>query len=145
VSLYAQKLLGRDWSVGARYRVSEAQLAAQLPGLAGVPGVAALDQNTHAWLQHVQLSLRFNHPSGFFGGWSSDWYLQSNYGYAPALPGDAFWQHQVFLGYVTPHRHAELRLEVMNLANQDYRLNPLNLQPELARRRTLFSSLRFNF
>jgi len=110
-----------------------------------VAGVAALDQNQRAVLQHGQILLIYNHPCGFFAGWSSDWYQQINHGYSPGLPGDDFWQHEIFAGYEFPHRRGELRLDLLNLTGQDYRLNPLNPQYGLARGRTFTASLRLNF
>ena len=145
VSAYVAQLLGRDWSIGTRYRLSQAKLNTSLPELAGVPGASAQEQAERAVLQHEQLFLIYNHPCGFFAEWSSDWYHQGNSGYSPALPGDDFWQHNIFAGYVFPHRRAELRLGLLNLTDQDYRLNPLNLQSELARGRTFTASLRINF
>jgi len=145
LSVYVNQLIERDWSIGARYRLSDAKLTPGFPGLAGVPGVSSLEQEVHAVLQHGQLFLIYNHPCGFFAGWSSDWYHQANYDYSPGLPGDDFWQHNVFAGYVFAHRRAELRLGILNLTGQDYRLNPLNLQPDLARSRTFTASLRLNF
>jgi len=145
LTAYVNQLIGRDWSIGARYRLSEAKLNTALPGLAGVAGVAALEQNERAVLQHGQLFVIYNHPCGFFVEWSSDWYHQDNHGYSPGLPGDDFWQQNLFAGYVFPHRRAELRLGLLNLADQDYRLNSLNLQSGLARGRTFTASLRINF
>jgi hypothetical protein len=144
LSAYVNQLIGRDWSVGARYRVSEAKLNTRLPELAGVSGASGLEQNERAVLHHGQLFLIYNHPCGFFAEWSSDWYHQDNHGYTPNLPGDDFWQQNVFAGYVFSHRRAELRLGILNLADQDYRLNPLNLQSDLARRRTFTALLRLN-
>ncbi len=145
VSAYVSQLMGRDWSVGARYRLSEAKLGTGLPGLAGVQGVSPLEQNQRAVLQHGQLFLIYNLPCGFFAEWSSDWYHQDNHGYSPSLPGDDFWQHSIYAGYIFGHRRAELRLGLVNLGGQDYRLNPLNLQSELDRGRTFTMSLRLNF
>ena len=145
LSAYVNQLIGRDWSVGARYRLSEAKLNTQLPDLAGVSGVLSQEQNERAVLQHGQFFLIYNHPCGFFAGWSSDWYHQNNYGYTSGLPGDDFWQHNIFAGYIFAHRRAELRLGILNLTDQDYRLNPLNLQSELARSRTFTAMLRLNF
>lgn len=145
LSVYVNQLLGRDWSVGSRYRLSEAKLKTQLPSLAGVSGVSSLEQDTRAVLQHVQLYTLYNLPCGLFAEWSSDWFQQSNHGYTPSLTGDEFWQHNVFAGYVFPHRRAELRLGILNLTDQDYRLNPLNQQTFPARGRTFTVSLRLNF
>jgi len=147
LSAYLNQLLCRDWSVGARYRLSEGKLAAQLPGLAGVPGATTVlqMQNERAVLQHGQLFLIYNHPCGFFAEWSSDWYHQDNHGDAAGLADADFWQHNLFAGYVFPHRRAELRLGILNITDQDYRLNPLNLQSEPARGRTFTAALRLNF
>jgi len=145
VSAYAYQLVGDYWSVGAQYRLSEAKLNTRLPQLAGIPGASDLSQDNRAVLNHGQLFLLFNHPSGFFAEWSSDWYHQDNHGYAPGLAGDDFWQHNVYAGYVFSHRRAELRVGILNLTDQDYRLNPLNFQSELPRGRTFTTSLRINF
>ena len=145
LSAYTYQLIGDYWSVGARYRLSEAKLNTRLPELAGVPGVSLQQQDERAVLQHGQLFFLFNHPSGFFAGWSSDWYHQNNHGYTPALGNEDFWQHNIFAGYVFPHRRAELRVGLLNLMDQDYRLNPLNLQSGLPRGRTFTASLRMNF
>jgi len=144
-SAYFNQLLGRECSIGARYRISEARLETSLEGLAGVPGAASLDQNQRAVLQHGQIFFIYNHPNGFFAEWSSDWYHQANHGDDAGLPGDDFWQQNVFAGYVFSHRRAELRFGLLNLTGQDYRLNPLNLQSELARGRTFTASLRLNY
>ena len=145
LSGYVNQLIGRDWSIGARYRLSEAKLNTRLPDLAGVSGVSLLEQNERGVLQHAQLFLIYNHPCGFFADWSSDWYHQANHGYSPGLPGDDFWQHSIFAGYVFPHRRAELRFGLVNLTGQDYHLNPLNQQSELTRGRTFTASFRLNF
>lgn len=144
-SAYVYQLLGQSWSVGGQYRLSEAKLETRLPQLDGVSGVSFLNADNRAVLHHGQLFLLFNHPSGFFAEWSSDWYHQDNHGYAGGLAGDDFWQHNVFAGYVFPHRRAELRLGVLNITDKNYRLNPLNLQAELPRGRTFAASLRLNF
>jgi outer membrane receptor protein involved in Fe transport len=70
---------------------------------------------------------------------------QSNRGYAGGLPGDDFWQQHVYVGYRFPKRQAEIRLGLLNLTDQDYQLNPLNLYAELPRERTLAVSFKLNF
>ena len=106
-----------------------------------MPGVTRVQHNERSTLQHAQLFLRYNHECGFFGEWSSDWYHQVNHGQQPTEPGGAFWQHSVFLGYRFPRRHAELRVGVLNLTDEDYRLGPLNLHEDLARQRTFAASV----
>ena len=146
LSAYVNQLVGKYWSAGARYRVSAVELTGRFPDLAGVGGIADLNQDERSVLHQAQLFLLFNHPTGVFGGWSSSWYHQHNSGYSPGRPSDDFWQHDVFVGYRFPHRRAELRLGVLNVTDQDWRLNELNLHSELlARHRAFTASFRFNF
>ena len=145
LSAYLTQLIGKSVSVGARYRLSEARLETDLPSLAGITGVSSLDQNQRAVLQHGQLFFIYNHPRGFFAEWSANWYHQDNHADLSSLPGDDFWMQDVFVGYVFPHRRAELRLGVLNLTDQNYHLDPLNWQSELARSRTFTASLRVNY
>jgi hypothetical protein len=87
----------------------------------------------------------YNHRSGFFAQAEGVWYAQSNRGYAADLPGDDLWQLNLFAGYRFLQRRVEARLGLLNVTDQDYRLNPLNITPELPRTRTLVASLKFNF
>ena len=54
-------------------------------------------------------------------------------------------QITAFVGYRSPRRKAELSLGLLNITDQNYNLNPLNLYDELPRSRTLALSLRLNF
>jgi len=73
------------------------------------------------------------------------WYSQDNSGYSPPLAGDEFWQLNAYFGYRFFRRRAEVRLGVLNITDQDYQLNPLNLYSELPRERTLAVRLQLNF
>lgn len=142
------QLVGSEWSTGVRYRWSDAGLDSLWPEVpAGNPAVTGIARSQHleSTLQQVQLYLVYNHPSGFFGEAGALWTAQDNRGYEPALPGDDFWQFNLWGGYRFPRRRAEIRLGVLNLTDQDYRLNPLNLTAELPRERTFAASLRFAF
>jgi len=146
LSVYAGQLLGNNFAVSARYRLSEAHLETQFPEIPnGINGLSALEQNNRATLQQLSLAANMNLPCGFFTQWQSDWYHQNNSGYTPALGDSDFWQHNFFAGYRFPRRHAEIRLGVLNLFDRDFRLNPLNLYPNLPRGRTFTASLRINF
>ncbi|MBN9692425.1 MAG: FecR domain-containing protein [Verrucomicrobia bacterium] len=145
VALYANQLLGQSWTIGARGSVSEARLETAYPGLpVGTPGLDQLNTDQSAVLSMVELSLLYQHPSGWFAQWFSNYYHQSNDGYEPALPGDSFWQQNVFIGYRWPRQRAEIRAGILNLTDQDYRLNPLNLLNEPRRERTFVISLQLN-
>jgi tetratricopeptide (TPR) repeat protein len=142
------QLVGDSWSVGTRYRLSRAELSDDFAEIATDAYTTAgfrPKQDLDALLHQVNLYAMFNHPSGFFAEGQSLWNSQSNRGYVPDLPGDDFWQFNVFAGYRFPRRWAELRLGVLNLSDQDYRLNPLNLMTELPRHRTVVVNLKFSF
>ena len=66
-------------------------------------------------------------------------------GYAIDRPGDEFWHFNLFAGYRFPRRRAEILIGLLNVTDQDYRLNPLTLYDELPRERTLMARFQFNF
>ncbi len=134
-------LLGREWSLGARYRLTHSDLE---HAFLRVPG-GAKDFTEEATLHQVNLYAIYNLPCGFFSQFNSLWNQQSNPNYATPRPGDDFWQFNIFVGYRFPRRLAEVRLGVLNLTDRDYQLNPLTLYNELPRERTFTASLKFNF
>jgi Tfp pilus assembly protein PilF len=145
-SLTLNQLIG-DWiSTGARYRISQADIASDF---FDVSNDIALDfiprQEVRGVLHQVNLFGLLNHPSGVFARLEGSWYKQDNSGYEPNIPGDKFWQFNAFLGYRFPRRNAELLVGLLNVFDQDYKLNPLNLYNELPRERTLMARLRLNF
>jgi Flp pilus assembly protein TadD len=146
LALVVNQLLGYGWSVAASYRVSDANLGfrfTEIPDEAFLlHGVQAKGDQTSV-LHRAGLDTIYNHPSGFFIDLQGYWYQQSNQGYSPKLDGSGFWQFNSFIGYRFPRRRAELRLGLLNLTDQDYRLSPLNLYNELPRERTF--ALRFRF
>lgn len=146
VSVTLNQLLGRQWSLGARYRVSDADLDGRFIDVpANVIGLASVNQNEAATLHQLTLFGSFTHRCGFFARGDAVWSQQSNRGYAPRLPGDDFWQFNLYAGYRFPHRKAELRLGLLNISDEDYRLNPLNLYSDLPRERTLSMLFKFYF
>jgi hypothetical protein len=142
-----KQLVGDCWSFGAVYRLSRAELQDDFPNVPVDPDFSK-SQNLEATLHQVRLFTRYNHSSGWFGQFESVWFNQMNDGYDDSTPkvGDnSFWQHNVFAGYRFARRRAEIRVGVLNLTDEDYRLNPLNLTARLPRERTFYSSLQFNF
>ena len=137
------QLVGKSWVFGARYRVSEAELEREVDIPLTVTPAARSDRE--ALLHQVNLYALFNHASGFFSSVESLWSKQSNRGDPPVLAGDDFWQFNAFIGYRFPRRYVEVRAGVLNITDQDYRLNPLNLTPDLPRDRTVMVGLRFHF
>jgi outer membrane receptor for monomeric catechols len=141
-------LVGEGLALGARYSLSRAQLHSRFPDIPATAvcyGGFAPAQNRKATLQQANLYAVYNHPLGLFAGVEALWVAQDNAGYAPPLPGDEVWQFNAQLGYRFPRRQAELRLALLNLTDQNYRFNPLNLRSELPRARTLAVSFRMAF
>ncbi len=146
LSAYFGQLLGENFSIGARYRVSNAKLQERFPQIpTTAAGLDQLSRNESALLHQVSLTGNMHLPCGFFAQWESAWYRQDTGGAIPSLATADFWQHNVMAGYRFPRRQAELQIGVLNLLDTDYRLNPLNLHADLARRRTFVASLRLNF
>ena len=146
LAAYAGQLLGQSFSVGARYRVSEARLQQGFPGIpADALGLAELQAERQAILQQLSLTANFHHRSGVFAQWESAWYHQNNAGDPTVAASEAFWQHNLAVGYRFPRRYAEIRLGLWNIFDTDYRLNPLNIHAELWRGRTFTASLRLGF
>ncbi len=146
----ANQLLGRDWSLGARYLISQAVLNDNFPDVPVSPPPISNpiipSQRMKGVLQELGLSAVYNHPCGFFARGEANWYGQNNSGYTPpGEPGADFWQFNAFAGYRFLHRKAEFTLGLLNIAGQNYSLNPLNLYNELPRSRTLAVSLQLSF
>jgi tetratricopeptide (TPR) repeat protein len=143
------QLLGRDWSLGARYLLSQAVLNDNFPGVPVSPSYITKpivpSQRNEGVLQQLSLSAIYNHPRGFFAQGEALWYAQSNDGYTPAEPGADFWQFNAFVGYRFPRRKAQVTLGLLNLTGQNYNLNPLNLYNEMPRSRTLDLRLQMSF
>ena len=142
------QLLGRDWSVGAHYLYTQAVLNDSFPGVPVSPPFVVNPitpkQRTEGVLQQVSLSANYNNPCGFFAEGEADWYGQSNTGYT-SDPGADFWQLNAYVGYRFLQRRAEVTLGLLNITDQNYNLNPLNLYNELPRTRTLAVSLQMHF
>ena len=65
--------------------------------------------------------------------------------FTPSESGDDFWQCNAYAGYRMLHRRVELTVGLLNIFDQNYQLEPLNLYNETARSRTFMTRLRINF
>jgi hypothetical protein len=135
VGFYVNQLLSESWTLGIRGSWSEATLDTHYPGLpAGTPGLEDLGQEVTGRLGLLEFSLLYQHPRGWFAQWFTDYYHQENLGYTPALPGDAFWQQNLFLGYRWP------RQRVTESAARCRAAGPLFVTPAELRGRASFST-----
>ncbi|HEV2331398.1 MAG TPA: TonB-dependent receptor [Verrucomicrobiae bacterium] len=145
----ANQLLARDWSLGLNYRLSHAVLNDDYPSVPNSLPAPFVDfqpqQQTKGTLNQLDLTAIYNHPSGFFAEGEALWFGQNNSGYSPTEPGDDFWQFNVFAGYRSPGRNVQVEIGLLNIANQGYNLNPLNIYNELPLTRTLAARLQIYF
>jgi hypothetical protein len=140
------QLVGNRLTIGARYRLSSADLDGVFTEVPfTVRKLVPLNQNEESNLHQLALYANYNLPCGFFSQFQSIWSSQSNVGFAVPEPGDDFWHFNLFAGYRFPHRHAEIRLGILNLTDRDYGLEPLNFFIEMPHRRTFTVSFKFNF
>ena len=142
--LTLNQLLGKEWSLGARYQLSHAELLGRFVDIPS-PAANSVNQNQTATLQQLTLAVNYYHPCGFFSQAQALWTAQDNQGYTPGLPGDKFWQFNAYAGYRLLQRAVEVKVGLLNIGNQDYLLNPLNFYYDLPRQRTLALSLKFYF
>jgi outer membrane receptor protein involved in Fe transport len=139
------QLLGDEWAVGGRYKITYADLDAGSSIPSSTAGSSALRPDISAKLEQLDLYAIYQHPCGFFAQVDGIWSDQVNYGYSPSLPETDFWQFNFYAGYRFLQRRAEARLGVLNIGDSDYHLNPLTLYNELPRGRVFTVSLKLNF
>jgi Flp pilus assembly protein TadD len=146
IALSVNQLLGRDWAFGVRYRISEADSRVRFAHVSrALAGTAGVNRDDEALLQQLSLSLIYNLPCGFFAQAESIYTHQHFEDDLSDLAGEDLWQLNLFAGYRFWQRHAEARVGVLNVTDQDYRLHPLNLYSELPRERMFYASFKFYF
>jgi hypothetical protein len=142
LALTVSQLFAGGGAVGVRYRISRAELESKFEE---IPPSVLAQTDERATLQDLTLFALYQFPAGFFAQADAIWRAQENQGYTPPMPGEDFWQFNVFGGYRFAQRRAEVALGLLNLTGRNYRLNPLNVASELPRQRTLVASLKLNF
>lgn len=148
VAASAHHLLGEEVSLGLKYRFSEATLDQEFPDLATAtlldprltPSLAQ-----KSILHQTSLWIGWSHPAGWFAQGEELWWKQAPAGDLESLRGDSVWQGNLWAGYRFPKQRAEVRLGLLNIADQASQLHPVNMLRELPLRRTLTASLHFKF
>jgi hypothetical protein len=151
VALSLNQLIGRDWSVGARYRYTYADLNQRIQALRAISSLPDSEQGSA--LHQVDLFALYNHPSGFFGRAEASWFRQDNDNNRDDFarprntsePGDDFWQVNLLAGYRFKRNQCEVSVGILNLLDSDYQLSPLNQTPEFPRERTAFVRCKLAF
>ncbi|HLP78423.1 MAG TPA: TonB-dependent receptor [Candidatus Paceibacterota bacterium] len=140
----ADQLLDKEWAVGLRYRFTQAELSDDMLDVGQLSSEMydiSPHQHAESLLHQVNLHANFNHVSGFFSSAEAIWYLSRNSNHT----GDDFWQINLLGGYRFWHRCARLETGILNLTDQDYRLNPLVWHNDPPRARTFVARFLFSF
>ncbi|MEY4386348.1 MAG: hypothetical protein RLY20_1631, partial [Verrucomicrobiota bacterium] len=146
VSLGLNQLLGDEWALGSRYKLTHADLQTRSLDIAPtLTGAGVLNQDVSSLLHQVWLYAIYQHRCGFFSQFDAVWSKQSNDGYTPSLPGEDLWQFNLSAGYRFLQRRAEVRVGLLNITDEDYHLNPLTVYREMPRDRTLAVSFKLEF
>ncbi|HXG49364.1 MAG TPA: hypothetical protein VNO52_17195, partial [Methylomirabilota bacterium] len=149
--LAVNQLIGGEWSLGARYRFSRAELDIRYADVAS--SVGGSRQSTRSDLHEFGFNLLYSHPSGFFARAEAGWFMQSNWetdhdtpgSGQVELPDDEFPLINLLLGYRFPRQRGDVTLGLLNASGEDYHLNPLNAHPEFPHERVWMARLRLSF
>lgn len=144
----AHQLVGRDWVFGAVYRLSHARLVDDFTGITADNAAAngfTKSVDLRGTLHTLDLSAIYQNPCGFFARADGVWTHQNNSGDSSGLMDEDYWQCNLQAGWRFYQRHAEITVGILNLTDQDYNLNPLNLYTETPRTRTFYTELKFHF
>jgi hypothetical protein len=144
VSASVNQLLGKYWVVGANYTLSWAKLHDNFDAIP-VSVFPGAQQELNSTLQEIGGYASLSFPSGFFTHADVHWYTQCNSGYSPALPGDNFFQDNLFVGWRFHQRRIQVTAGILNLADSEYHLSPLNAHEEWPHQRTFTLQLDFIF
>jgi Flp pilus assembly protein TadD len=146
LTLSVNQLVGRDWAFGLRYRISYADLETRFRGVSdAVDQASGVNQDSRGLLQQATFTGIYNLPCGFFAQGDAIWTGQENRGDLSDLEDENLMQFNAYVGYRFLRRHAEARIGVLNITDQDYQLHPVNLYSELPRERMFYASFRFYF
>jgi len=153
-ALTLNHLIGDEFAVGARYRITRSELETSYPGLQPL----LPDLTDTATLQELSIYADWNSPTGWFAHIEAnayhqklnrqDTYERQRTTVIPNLPardGDSFIQLNAWAGYRFRDNLCEITAGVLNITGNDYRLSPLSPRGEIPRDRTFFVSCRMSF
>jgi tetratricopeptide (TPR) repeat protein len=98
-----------------------------------------------ARLHELRTSASVHHETGGFASIEHRFLIQTSSGYTSINADESSSQLNAYVGWRLKNSRAEFTLGLLNLANQDYRLNPLTPFDDLSRHRTVHARFRFYF
>ena len=144
------QLLSDEWALSAQYLFTRSELIQTFPDVP--PLNPTINGTNRAELHRINLALLFNHPCGFFARAEGQWWFQQNLGSADVggtiekdLPDESLPQVNLFIGYRLRRQRGDITIGVLNLTDEDYRLNPVSPYYELPRERVFYAQLRLRF
>jgi hypothetical protein len=145
------QLVGREFSIGAGYRVTRSELRTNFSDFDTML-VPKADLTDEATLHELGLSLNWNSPSGLFARFEANWYSQDLADDPLSVPpegsarqGDDFWQFNAMIGYRFHRNLCEISLSILNIGGTNYHLSPLNPHSEIERGQTVVLGCRLSF
>ncbi len=143
IKVTLNQVVANDLFFEAQYKITRSKLDDDYPA---IPSSANAFAHTsgRAEMQQVGLSGLYIHPCGVFARAESWWFIQHNLGDSSGLRGESLQQINLYAGYLFPRRRGELTIGILNVTDQDYRLNPLNPYSELPRERLFYARLKIN-
>jgi tetratricopeptide (TPR) repeat protein len=138
------QLIGKNLSVGARYSLTAVDLSTHVSMPPGIPTSSYYNLHEDSTLNELSFLANFYVPCGFFSQFQVNWWRQENI-QSMEEPGDSFAQFNLYAGYRFPRRHVEMMVGVLNIGNQDYKIDPVTYFLEQAHDRTFVASFKFNF
>ncbi|MGV3773776.1 MAG: tetratricopeptide repeat protein [Verrucomicrobiales bacterium] len=144
LKVYLHKIWFDAITTGARHGLTASRMKQNLNSFPRelYPEVFDIEESR---LFATQLFMAVNHHSGIYAQADAEWFVQRNSGFGIGNGEADFWQYHLWIGYRFPGRYFDLRAGVLNLTDQDYRLQPLSLTTQIPRERTFFTSLRIQF
>ncbi len=143
------QLVSDEWALGGHYSFTRSKLHSTFPGLQDL--LVPTESSIHADLHRFNVFVLYNHPSGFFVRTDLDYYLQTHSramvspGVIQEVPDECLPQLGIQAGFRFPRQLGDITLGVLNLTDEDYRLNPVTPYSELPRERVLMARLRLKF
>lgn len=131
-----------ELSAGLRCRFTRSELEARLPNLLPNPGFPNHTSDT-AELYQPEAWLQYKLPCGFYTKFIARGLIQDNH--TPALQDEAVPQFDLLFGWRFWRQQAEVTLGLLNLTDQDYKLNPLTPFTDIPRERAFLARLRLSF
>jgi outer membrane receptor protein involved in Fe transport len=139
------RLLGEHWGTGGSIAWTESSLNRETPDLPATFVTAPVFEGVEAELLHASWNVRFQSPNGWYARAEYHHWWQENSNYTPALEDDSFPVVNLFLGYRLKRARGEFTISLLNITDEDYRINPLSNFNELPREFTVAGSARFSF